>query len=62
MHPIGYFYFAQVIDIISNPIEKDHELVWLDIKTCYDHMYLEHQGWAVYQAFMILNNELEISN
>lgn len=56
MHAIGYFYFVQGIDIISEPIEKDHELVWLNIENCCDCMYLEHQEWAVNQAFMILGN------
>lgn len=54
MHAIGYFYFAQGIDIILDPIEKDHELVWLNIENCCDSMYLEHQAWAIHQAFMML--------
>lgn len=56
IYGIGYFYFTKVIDVISKPIEKDHELVWLNIQECYENMHLKHQVWAINKAFNILNN------
>ncbi len=53
MHGIGYFYFAKVLENVSKPIEKDHELVWLNKKDCYENLFLEHQAWAVYQYFLL---------
>lgn len=55
MYGIGYFYFAKSKGITSNPIEKDHELVWIDIKKCSKNMYLEHQAWALQQALYMLS-------
>lgn len=54
---IGYFYFAEFIDIASKPKEKGHELLWVHIQDCCKYIHLEHQQWAVHQAINILNNK-----
>lgn len=58
MHGIGYFYLAHLNGKTSEPIEEDHELVWLDIDKAYEKLFLEHQAWAVSQAVLLINNKL----
>jgi len=53
MHGIGYFYITDIVEKVSEPIEKDHELVWLKIDDCCEKLFLEHQAWAVRQAMML---------
>lgn len=50
LHAIGFFYFANLKNKISNGIEKDHELVWLEPNECINGLFLEHQSWAVSKA------------
>ena len=54
MHGIGFFYITDIVEKVSEPIEKDHELVWLKIDDCYEKLFLEHQAWAVRQAVLLL--------
>lgn len=56
MHSIGYFYLVNLIGKTSEPIEEDHELVWLEVEEAYEKLFLEHQVWAVKQAMLIANN------
>lgn len=50
VHPIGYFYEADLIEKICNPIEYDHKLIWLDYKEYKNKLFFEHQSWAVEKA------------
>ena len=49
-HLIGFNYLVQLKERTAEPIEEDHELLWMEPKECADSMYLEHQAWAVKEA------------
>ncbi|RUR39760.1 NUDIX domain-containing protein [Clostridium perfringens] len=55
MHSIGNFYLAKLVGKVSEPIEEDHELVWLEIEEAYEKLLLEHQVWAIKQALILKN-------
>lgn len=50
---IGYFYFAEKIEKIREPIEKDHILQWMDFKEVEEQFFHEHQIWAVKKGIEI---------
>ncbi|MGI5894985.1 MAG: NUDIX domain-containing protein [Candidatus Merdivicinus sp.] len=52
-HGIGYFYYMEIGDIISEPTEPDHYLVWLTFDEIKEKLFLPHQIWAVEQAYNI---------
>lgn len=54
LHATGYFYLATKLDKITEPIEHDHELVWLSIEECLSELHLDHQAWAIEQASQLL--------
>lgn len=53
IHPIGYFYIANLKSKVKEPIETDHKLHWISIKELKEKMYLEHQIWAIEQAISL---------
>lgn len=55
MHSIGNFYLAELVGKVSEPIEEDHELVWLEFEEAYEKLLLEHQAWAIKQALILKN-------
>lgn len=52
-HGIGYFYNMEIIDIIAEPTEPDHSLVWLSTEEAKEKLFLPHQIWAVEQAYKL---------
>ena len=38
---------ATKLEQIAQPIEHDHELVWLSLDDCLSQLHLDHQAWAV---------------
>lgn len=48
-HPVGDFYIVNLNQHITDLIEKDHELLWMEPSKCSNLLY-EHQNWAVKQA------------
>ena len=45
-HPIGFFYIVSLEQHVTDEIEKDHELLWMEPPECAEFLY-EHQQWAV---------------
>lgn len=52
-HGIGYFYYMEIGDIVSEPTEPDHYLVWLTLDEIKKKLFLPHQIWAVEQVYNI---------
>ena len=52
-HGIGYFYYMEIGDIVSEPTEPDHYLVWLTYEQIKEKLFLPHQIWAVEQVYNI---------
>lgn len=46
----GYFYFAELLDKIQEPIEDDHFIKWIDIDSVQGLLVHEHHCWAVYEG------------
>lgn len=51
-HPIGYFYDVKLEQRITDLIEKDHELLWLQPFESAKLLY-EHQQWAIEEALRL---------
>ncbi|MGG3478631.1 NUDIX domain-containing protein [Peribacillus frigoritolerans] len=43
----GYFYLAELLDKIQEPIEDDHFIKWIEIKSVRELLVHEHHCWAV---------------
>ncbi|MDE5978035.1 MAG: NUDIX domain-containing protein [Turicibacter sp.] len=54
LHSIGHFYLASYIEKVSQPIEKDHKLVWMKLEDCFSQLHLDHQAWAIEKATQLL--------
>jgi 8-oxo-dGTP diphosphatase len=54
-HPIQTYYYGQLKEKVSEPIETDHLLVWLPYDQLRGNMYLEMQNWALDQCATLLN-------
>jgi 8-oxo-dGTP diphosphatase len=50
---VGHFFSATLGERVAEPIEKDHELVWLAPDECVQTLAQEFQAWAIRQAFKI---------
>lgn len=35
------------MDEVTEPIEQDHELVWLPLEDCISELFLDHQAYAI---------------
>jgi ADP-ribose pyrophosphatase len=51
-HPIGFFYIVDLEKRVTDSIEKDHELLWMEPSDIVNYLY-EHQVWAVNEALNI---------
>lgn len=43
----GYFYHCHAGQNIHNPIEDDHQLIWIDPVSAIEGLFHAHQRWAV---------------
>lgn len=59
-HGIGYFYYVEIGNVVSEPSEPDHSLAWLTIDEIKEKLFLPHQKWAVEQVYNKLNNTTDI--
>lgn len=49
-HPIQNYYIGELISKIQEPIETDHEFIWVDYNDIKGKMFSEMQSWALKQA------------
>ncbi len=55
-HPIQTYYVGELVKKVQEPLESDHELVWVSFQELKGKMYLEMQNWAI-EGSMKLNNK-----
>ena len=48
-HPIQTYYFGDLLDEVSTPIETDHILCWIEYEQLKENMFVEMQNWALEQ-------------
>ncbi|WP_273129220.1 NUDIX hydrolase [Bacillus weihaiensis] len=46
----GYFYLGNVGKKISDPLEEDHSVIWIEPSKAIKNLFHEHQSWAVSEA------------
>lgn len=63
VHPtIGYFhliqtyYAGELLSMVSFPLEKDHNFLWIEFNEIKGKMYLDIQNWALEQLFEDISN------
>ena len=54
LHSRGHFYLATYLEQVAQPIEHDHELVWMSLEDCLSQLHLDHQAWAIKQVTHLL--------
>ncbi len=50
-HPMGYFYYIEIGEKVSEPLEENHYLVFLDINEAREKIFLPQQLWALEEAY-----------
>ena len=48
-HYTQYYYYGTLLGKETEPVEQDHELVWIPLTQLRGKMYLEMQNWALEQ-------------
>ena len=48
-HPIQTYYYGELLEKASLPVEKDHILWWGDLEDLKGKMFVEMQNWALEQ-------------
>lgn len=51
-HPVQNYYKGTLLSQTQAPIEKDHELVWIEYSELRNNLFVEMQNWAVEQCWM----------
>ena len=46
----GYFYLCEMGNLVSEPTEEDNFLIWVEPIQAAEHLFHEHQSWAVNEA------------
>lgn len=52
-HPIQTYYYGELLEKISIPIETDHVLCWIEYDKLMGKMFLEMQNWALGQLSFV---------
>ena len=47
---VSAIFIMEIGDIVSEPTEPDHSLVWLTLEQIKEKLFLPHQIWAVEQV------------
>ena len=51
-HPVQHYYKGTLLSQTQAPIEKDHELVWIEYSELRNNLFVEMQNWAAEQCWM----------
>ncbi len=46
-HPIQAYYIGELLEKVQEPIESDHELLWIEYEELRGNMFVKMQGWAI---------------
>ncbi len=50
---IGYFYTGSFGEYVKNPVEEDHDLVWMEIEEAERILFHSSHEWAVKRAIQL---------
>lgn len=50
-HPIQFYYKAEILEKVCEPIEKDHDFIWVSYPEIKGKLFSEMQNWALDKAF-----------
>ncbi|MCB2291730.1 NUDIX domain-containing protein [Clostridium sp. CS001] len=53
IHGTGYFYFVNLESKISNKIEEDHQLLWIESNECVESLFLKKSGMGGFRGFKV---------
>ena len=56
-HPIQTYYLGEILEKIQDPIERDHEFLWVVYEQIKGQMFSQMQNWAIEQAILFCNKE-----
>ncbi|MBO5321772.1 MAG: NUDIX domain-containing protein [Clostridia bacterium] len=46
-HPIQTYYIGELLEKVQEPIESDHEFLWIEYEQLKGKMFAEMQNWAI---------------
>ena len=49
-HPLQTYYIGELTEKVQEPIESDHEFMWMEYDQIKGKMFAEMQNWAIEQA------------
>ncbi|MFP7300585.1 NUDIX hydrolase [Neobacillus niacini] len=52
----GTFYLAQLCKKVSDPLEDDHSLKWIPVRSVDELLYHKHQAWVVREGLRFNQN------
>ena len=50
-HPTQTYYTGELISKVDEPVEKDHEFLWIEYEKLKGNMFVEMQNWALEQCY-----------
>ena len=53
-HPIQAYYFGELLEKVQEPIESDHEFMWVEYEQLRGKMFPQMQNWAIEIAISFL--------
>lgn len=53
-HPIQTYYVGELLEKAQEPIETDHEFMWVEYTQLKNNMFVQMQCWAIEQAEIFL--------
>lgn len=53
-HPIQTYYYGELLEKVSIPIEKEHYLCWVEYELLKGKMFVEMQNWALEELSIFL--------
>lgn len=56
-HPIQTYYAGELLSMVSIPLEKDHNFLWIEFNEIKGKMFLDMQNWALEQLFEGMSNK-----
>ena len=56
-HPVQSYYLGSISEPIAEPLEKDHELQWLEYDFLRGRMFSQMQNWAIDMAWEEYNKK-----
>jgi len=56
-HPIQTYYVGELMSKVSEPMENDHRLLWIEYDKIKGKLFVEMQNWALERCFEFVRGE-----